>query len=290
MNHEPFEELLVAEALGDLQNEERLQLQHHLRAGCQTCRQLRNQFKEVAAALADVTVERSPSPELKTRLLGQIQKASSPLPEFSKRPFLGWLLPSRLAWAATGSFAVVLAIFVALPFLKSPELYAQVIRSKGNLIVEGKPIGVNGKIFYGRSFSTGNESSSDLRIANAVVFHMGPNTQAQLAKQGDRILLELKQGSLFSHVKTGTKYAVLTPVATAEARGTVFLVKMDAPQAVYICLCTGHLRVLAPSIQQDLVSSHHKAVQVFQENGKTVMTPAPMRDHPDDTQFMVESF
>jgi len=174
--------------------------------------------------------------------------------------------------------------------LRSPPIYAQVIRSDGNLTVEGKSAGVNDKIPFGSSFYTGQNSFSDLRIANAAVFRMGPNTQAKVVKRKDQIVVVMKTGTMLSHVKTGTQYAVLTPVATAEARGTVFFVKMDAPQTAYICLCNGHLMVSAPGAQQELVASHHKAVQVSQENGKTVLASAPMRDHVYDPVFLAESF
>jgi ferric-dicitrate binding protein FerR (iron transport regulator) len=184
----------------------------------------------------------------------------------------------------------LLAILVAHTSLRTPQIYAQVIRSEGNLTVEGNPTGMNGKIPFGSSFSTGNKAISDLRIANAAVLRLGPNTQAKLVKRKDQIVVVMKTGTILSHVKTGTQYAVLTPVATAEALGTVFFVKMDAPQTVYICLCTGHLMVSAPGAKEELVTTHHKAVQVSQQDGKTVMAPASLRDHDGDPQFLAESF
>lgn len=108
MNHEPFQELAAAFALGALEGEERSRFEAHLRAGCQECEAALTAYGESLATLAAELPPVAPPPRIKAALMARVEAAArlagSPTPT---RP--GWSLWRRaLAGAlATAAVAVV---------------------------------------------------------------------------------------------------------------------------------------------------------------------------------------
>ncbi len=71
-DHREYEELLAAAALGVLSMEELAALREHMR-GCQSCRSTFGALLGVADAMPLQAEERTPSPELRQRLLAQVR-------------------------------------------------------------------------------------------------------------------------------------------------------------------------------------------------------------------------
>lgn len=96
--HQRYEELLSAHALGALDGDEANELERHLAAGCATCeaelRRLSLDLEAIAGSVPPV----EPSPEIRARLLDEI---GGPRPA-PRRPVAPWLLAAAavlvLAW------------------------------------------------------------------------------------------------------------------------------------------------------------------------------------------------
>ncbi|MCL6507452.1 MAG: cupin domain-containing protein [Bryobacteraceae bacterium] len=71
-----FTELTALYALGALSPEEAHRLEEHL-AGCEACRRQLCSMREVAALLAEGLARRSPSPELRAKLLDRVRREAA---------------------------------------------------------------------------------------------------------------------------------------------------------------------------------------------------------------------
>ena len=94
-------DLLPAYALESLEEEEMRLVAEHL-AGCHLCRAELRAFQEVAAQLASMAPEASPSPRLRSQLQEKIRGLHSTRPqperpEPKRQPQFGWLQPAAVA-------------------------------------------------------------------------------------------------------------------------------------------------------------------------------------------------
>ena len=272
--HDLYEELLAAEALGFIENQDRALLKKHLSEGCEICPPLRGRFSAVTAALERLPVPMDSQSNVKAQLIRSIQSVPQGRP----------IRVFRLFWPAAPLAIAAALVLVYRPFVsKEGRPLAYVVHLHGSLNLQGQPVALSAHIPYNQTFITGPASFCDLRIADAVVFRVGPLTQAQLREHEGVIVVVLQSGSIFSHVKTGTAYAVTSPQVTAAALGTYFLVKTDSPQKTYVCICQGRLQLSSTHFQSPLASAHHQAVVVVQAAGGVTMTPDVLRDHLDPT-------
>ena len=91
-------ELLPAYALESLEEAEMRLVAEHL-AGCHLCRTELRAFEEVAAELASMAPQASPSPRLRSQLQERIRglnstRAQPGRPQPERRPRFGWLMPA----------------------------------------------------------------------------------------------------------------------------------------------------------------------------------------------------
>ena len=277
MNHESFEELLSAYALGVLGGDDRNLLQNHLRSGCQVCAGLLPQFKKSAAALAFPPVEKRLRPYVKDRIMQEIGSPSASL----------WPTFLRNALAPAAVFAAILLY----PWTPKPLFYAEVLRSEGQFTIDGMSARPGARVMEGHRFSTSGDSFAYLRIPNVAILKIKAGTQATLRGDAQKTLIELASGSVFSHVRTGAHYAVTTPLATTEARGTYFYVKMDSTERTYVCICNGRLWVSSAAGSGEMQADHHKAVDITLKAGHTEVAADTLRDHSDqEAQTLGASF
>ena len=100
MNHEPFDTLAAAWALGALDGEDRAVFERHLADGCDICQAELRASAEAMAAVARSVPPTIPPPEAKEALLRRIG-ASAPA---ARRETAG---PRRLVWAVASLVAVL---------------------------------------------------------------------------------------------------------------------------------------------------------------------------------------
>ncbi len=135
MSHEPFDAQAAAYALGALENEERVEFERHLAAGCASCQTFLRDSGEALATLAAELPPVVPPPGVRAALLRRID-ADAAIGRQAVR------LPRRwLAWAATAAAAMVLGALATSLFLSNryearlAELASEVTR----LRAEGAP-------------------------------------------------------------------------------------------------------------------------------------------------------
>ncbi len=271
MNHEPFEDLVAGQALGALSADDQKTLNEHLATGCPRCRELERLFANAADALALSTEAQMPQPNLKRRLiadLGLNSARSSVLP--------AWWMRGVVALAACALIAILIP-----PMLRQPQI-GHVLVADGSVLINGKPAKANMPIREGQRITTAADSTAEIWAADRVLIKIKPRTDAALTQVNAGYQLNLRQGGAISLVKTGTPYAVATSVLKAEALGTGFFVQTEAPDRVYVCICSGHIQVSKGDFRQDLQATHHKAMVATQLSSGIQTAEGTLINHDDD--------
>ena len=122
-------ELLPAYALESLDEAERHRVTEHL-AGCHLCRTELRAFQEVAAQLASMAPEASPSPRLRSQLQERIRELNSTRPQPSRpapirRPLFGGLIPM----GAVAGLVVIIALLASNILLWQRLTHLEVLTS-----------------------------------------------------------------------------------------------------------------------------------------------------------------
>ncbi len=186
-----------------------------------------------------------------------------------KSPFL-----PRLALAAS----VFLAFGAASLFLK-PEPSVRVAALSGEISSNGRPLALGDRLPTGAVVETAPGAWALLRLDRRAAVRLKDGGRLTLTRLKGEVELRLERGSLFSHVRHGTPFSVLTPAVAASVRGTTFYVQVDSPDKTYLCLCEGRLRVTAPGLLRDLETQHHEALRVTRDGAAATAAAAGMEGH-----------
>src|ERR1044071_2061943 len=108
MVHEDYKEMIPARALSALDAAEERALNEHLE-NCDECRRELEDWQATAAALSLASDPAEPSPQLRERILSEVRKDLSSLPEVI-------LFPKRNIWSSFGTLGAIAAVvlFAAL--------------------------------------------------------------------------------------------------------------------------------------------------------------------------------
>jgi anti-sigma-K factor RskA len=117
MSHEKLSELCSIYALGALDGDELRELEIHLKSGCPLCEQQIREFADVIANVPQALPGVAPSPELRTRLMLQLDKypqSGEPLETPSSTSVLDQPKPTKsrswLPWACTLAAGIGLVV------------------------------------------------------------------------------------------------------------------------------------------------------------------------------------
>lgn len=268
MNHEIFEDLLIAALSRSLSMEEQKQLTNHLQAGCALCDEMRESLAQVTSAMLSTASEQPLPPRLKEKIFAEIEPKSAP----QRSSMFKW----AFALAATVIFAVIVPRFV-----NQPAIVGEIQNIQGDIFINNKKVSEHATLRAGESLTTATGSSAELKLSDRVRAKVKEDSQLYVENKLSGFDVHMSRGAILSMVKSGTAYAVVTPALKAEARGTGFFMKVNSPQQTYVCICSGHIFVSHKTFSQDLESPHHKALIVSPGVSSVKTEPGPLIDHSD---------
>jgi anti-sigma-K factor RskA len=205
--HEERRDELAAYLLGSLDPGEAAALEQHL-AGCEACRTELDWLRPAARLLPETVDRVEPPPELRARIMGEVEADAEPKPARSRFAWKGRALVLRPA-----AGLAVLALLVA-------AIAGYAIRDGGSgggattTVVAGKEPGVTAEMVR-------DEDSGTLRLANVRQLPAGEVLQAWV-RRGKKI----ESAKTFVRSRDGTATAVIEDMqgvnavmVTAEPRG-----------------------------------------------------------------------
>ncbi len=269
MSHEQIEELLAADALGALSPADRVALQSHLAAGCNACRSTKELFASVATQMAGTAEPVQPPPHIKGRIFAAIEKPSA---------------PKRFWWQSQFLFALAACALLAilLPTLIKPAAVGHISELNGDVRINNRSTAANGLLREGQHLTTNATGTTEVWLSDRVLIKVKPNSNLFVRSTPNGFDVHLDRGGAISLVKTGTRYAVITPILKTKALGTGFFVETDEPNETYVCICTGHIVLSGANFSQDLEATHHKAVVTTKVNSEINARAGSLQDHTDD--------
>jgi hypothetical protein len=274
MTHEEIQDLLAPRALDALPAAERAAVDAHVASGCDGCRRALEGFRAAALLLPLAVQIQAPPARVKERLMAG----------------LGARRKSRLPVLCAAALALLVLLAGGRALFRPRLAPLEVLEVAGELLAGGRPARPGDRLRPGLTLSTPDGSTADLRLASRAVFRLKPGAEAVVRRDGAGFRIDLRRGGLLSVVKTGTPYAVSTPVAVAAVRGTVFYVEASSPEAAYACICRGRFHLEAPGLSQDEEAPHHKGFSLSAAGGQTRAAPGGMLNHTDDEIDRLESF
>ncbi|HEX9654220.1 MAG TPA: anti-sigma factor [bacterium] len=123
MEHSELKNLIAAYCIGALDEEEKRQLEGHLKKGCPECDRVKAEMLDVATLLVATVEEKIPPVYLKNRILSQIQPDASPVrvvKESLQNVAVNALEKSRRLWI--GVSAALAVASVALIFIFTRQI------------------------------------------------------------------------------------------------------------------------------------------------------------------------
>lgn len=274
MNHEELQDLLAPYALGSLPAPERAAVDKHLAAGCPDCPGMLSRFEAAAPLLAQALKPLAPPPRIKTLLMERIQRN-----RFVRQKYFAMAASVLLLVGVTG-----------LWMRHTAEASWEVMSVQGAVEMDGAPVQAGAVLRPGQKLTTGEGGLADVRLGSRAVFRLAPASQAVALKEDGGLRVRLERGGLLSLVKTGNRYAVQTPVATASVLGTVFYTQMEGPDRTYLCLCRGRLHIDAGTASQDVQTRDHQAAYLTRAGQQTSASPAPMLNHFEKDLILPDDF
>lgn len=272
MNHEPFEDMMAAYALGELTAGERGRLTEHLNSGCAECRKALADYGLAAAALTLAATPETPPAHIKEALMNRIEPATTSV---------SWM--PRLALAA-GLLVAVGGAWLGARHSFGPRW--EVAALSGAVQADGKTLSAGGRVRKGQVLTVAGDGWADLRLGENAVVRLKNGAEASLARGREGLEVVLKKGGLFSLVKPGTKFSVRAPLAVASVRGTAFYMQVDSPDKTYACICKGRFHLAGAGIDQDMQADHHHAMELSSAGPG----PGTMRDHTDEEMNALQAF
>ena len=231
MNLEHFDELLDAYLLGDLSEEQSVQLQEAL----QTDSAARRRF--VQSILIEAHLHRLARSE-----------AASLAPRQEPTPEANLLRPmpprgiTRLRHAAMAAVVLVavgaIAIFCFIGKGSSP--LARV--ASGNVLVDGQPMG---RIAEGSTLSVAGPGAAVIDLSDGSRVTLDPTTQLTLRGRVDSIrqVLHLTAGGgQFQVAHGGGQFRIDTPAGSLTVLGTEFTAVLRSPRSLFLSVAAGTVR------------------------------------------------
>jgi len=258
--HEELQDILASHALDAAAPAERRAVETHL-PSCPACQKILADFRAAAMALPLSLHPEKPPVGVKARVFSNLAAA----PRFAWRP---------LALAAGFLLCVGL-------WMSARQNAWRVVEVSGPAYADGRALRAGDRLRPGARLKLGPGARADVRLASRAVFRLAPGSDATVARAGKGYFLRLEEGGILSVVKTGTRYKVQTPLASATALGTVFYVGAPAPRQTYACACAGRIHLEAPGFSESLEAEHHKAVVLEGVGGVARAASGPMIEHTD---------
>lgn len=127
-SHEVYRDLCAAQALGSIDERDRLLLEEHLRSGCESCEAALSEFSDATVLLAASASPARPSEGLRARVLDVVRSEPRTAPEKPTGRVVEWKpRPSRARWGwAWAAAAVVLALVAGLGWETASRLRARI--------------------------------------------------------------------------------------------------------------------------------------------------------------------
>jgi len=160
--------------------------------------------------------------------------------------------------------------------VKPPSVYYSV----GEVTINDLPTKIGQQIKDGDIIKTGDKAILETRFGKQSGFRVRENSEL-VYNEGERILLDVKQGTVMSIIEKNRPYSVRTPSAVAAVRGTIFFVDVLSPDSTYSCACNGTIEVQDHNNQllKQLSSAHHHPA--ICEGDDYNMIDAGMQAHSD---------
>lgn len=277
MTHEAYEEYLAAYVLGVLEGDDLRQLEAHLAAGCARCREVLPKMMETAATLSLTLPPKPPPAEVKALLLAQIEADRAPV-------------APRWAWLAAAMVLVSVGLWMWNARVEQPV--AQIVFAKGAVTVDAQAVSPQQFVRAGQNIVTAEQSEAVVRfVGDAASVYLMDRTRVGMPETRDRQTrrLRLSEGRVLNIVRAGEAFSIETPLGRVDALGTVFFVKMDSAQKLYVCICGGRIGVSSGGVRRTMEADHHAAMEIVEVDGRREFVPAAMRDHTDSDIAALQS-
>jgi ribosomal protein S4 len=166
---------------------------------------------------------------------------------------------------------------------------SQVVKSQGEVLVNGKKLTQNRMIKIGDFIETKKNSKIKFNIG-ADAFMAKSNTKFKLEKNGATKTLNVIAGGVLAVFKKNDgKHAVKTSNMTAGIRGTgVYLQHDEKDDKSYFCTCYGETHLKSHKAQMRFSADHHNMVWIKKDG--TVKSEGKMLGHDDDDLRELEAF
>lgn len=274
MNHEMFEELLTAQAMGSLSAEEQAALDSHLATGCSSCRELQSALAPVGALLTHAAEPRPVPARVKKNILAEIEVL-----EGNVRPFP--IFRRWMQWSALAA-AVVLCGLAIRPLIQMSEVMGEVTEVRGEVRINGKPVSNKTPLRMGQTLVTAPGATTELRLSDKVLIKIKADSQVSIKPVGDGYEVALAKGGAINLVKPGTPYAVVSSFMRVEARGTGFFVNAPATGPLYVCICAGKIELITKDFHKNMEAPHHQAITAEENLTGIAVQPSTLLDHSDE--------
>ncbi len=234
--HRPKWMALTALASDALSQEGTERLLRHL-AQCEVCEDALIEieaYEQVAAEVRDL-----PAPEIDwSKMELSIEREASKAARSAKRREEGTSWP-LIALAAAALLAVIFSlspraaeeepVVASIPGaeLAAPEhdLVGAVVAVAGEVVIDGSRIEIGGEVNGGQSIQTREGGVAHVRLADGTGFQVPGASEVQVHRlTEERVVLELRGGSVANKVRTGTRYRVDVGRYSVLVRGTLFRV------------------------------------------------------------------
>lgn len=164
---------------------------------------------------------------------------------------------------------------------------AEVVFVQGGVTINGAAVDIGSKVKSPILVKTGPLSACELVWNKKNILHFKSDTTAQIDLGSATARLRVDGGEVgavlkgLAQVLNGDSFRVETKEVVLGIRGTFFFVHVG-PEKTYLCDCSGYVEMTpAGGSPIEVVSSHHKAMEFWKENGSTRSAPAGLEYHTD---------